>query len=527
MGIRSLDSDTVDSEKALARAYVALSAGIFNVRNYGAKGDGVTDDTAAIQAALDDATTVAASGLSTRFQRKPTVHFPAGVYRITAGFTPITVRGTRITGGGSVNTAIMFDSTSDDVILDFGTFTSTPSNVFAGDSAQNAEIDGVRIQCKIPGAQGSRFGQGIRNSASGSLMLNDVAVLGFKYGINSPYGGDFNRYNDVTVEYCDCGVYQGPGGQQFLTSNMLIFACYDGLVLDRWGHAHHVMPSFINCERSAIRLEAVTDTSTRQLASFGLSGTTYQSKLTIDTPWFESNAGPMGDLYVTTNFIENSNGGSDAYRDIVINNAYIVAGTGAGKTPTAFFANTSGLAAQRVTINAPVFQGTMTRWLTAPHGTTRLISRRAANGYTDPALSDTTGYNVEDYGQSSITRTSGTFPFQSTYLRGDNAHGIRESYDVNGVMSYAFWNGSAWFTRAGFDIQNRRLYLDDPSAAASISLSRAAAMPTSGTYGIGSFVFNTAPSVVGGKTLIGWQRLTTGSGHVAGTDWTPVYGTNT
>jgi hypothetical protein len=47
--------------------------------------------------------------------------------------------------------------------------------------------------------------------------------------------------------------------------------------------------------------------------------------------------------------------------------------------------------------------------------------------------------------------------------------------------------------------------------------------PSAGTYRRGDFVLNTEPSISGGKVLLGWSRLTNGSGHVAGTDWTPCY----
>lgn len=48
-------------------------------------------------------------------------------------------------------------------------------------------------------------------------------------------------------------------------------------------------------------------------------------------------------------------------------------------------------------------------------------------------------------------------------------------------------------------------------------------MPTSGTYRSGSVVRNRNPAVSGATTnhfiVTGWARLTTGSGHVLGTDW--------
>jgi hypothetical protein len=50
-----------------------------------------------------------------------------------------------------------------------------------------------------------------------------------------------------------------------------------------------------------------------------------------------------------------------------------------------------------------------------------------------------------------------------------------------------------------------------------------ATMPTVGPYDAGDMVWSNAPAITTGRTLMGWMRLTTGTGHVAGTDWTPVY----
>ena len=55
----------------------------------------------------------------------------------------------------------------------------------------------------------------------------------------------------------------------------------------------------------------------------------------------------------------------------------------------------------------------------------------------------------------------------------------------------------------------------------------ASAMPTTGTYNQGAWIRNIAGTISGGKVLLGWYRLTTGSAHVAGTDWTTIYGTTT
>lgn len=62
----------------------ALTEPVVNVRDHGAKGDGVTDDTAAIRAAL---------------QASRSVHFPAGVYVLTDGI--VLPQSARLTGEGA------------------------------------------------------------------------------------------------------------------------------------------------------------------------------------------------------------------------------------------------------------------------------------------------------------------------------------------------------------------------------------------------------------------------------------------
>lgn len=52
------------------------------------------------------------------------------------------------------------------------------------------------------------------------------------------------------------------------------------------------------------------------------------------------------------------------------------------------------------------------------------------------------------------------------------------------------------------------------------------AQPSSGTWFAGEKIYNSAPSVSTGKILLGWVRKTSGGNHVNGTDWEPMYVTN-
>ena len=72
---------------------------IFSVKDFGAVGDGSTDDTAAIQAAIVAANTFQQSGNSGIYGpggfyvgTEPTVYFPHGVYKVSSALTPDTVQ---------------------------------------------------------------------------------------------------------------------------------------------------------------------------------------------------------------------------------------------------------------------------------------------------------------------------------------------------------------------------------------------------------------------------------------------------
>jgi hypothetical protein len=70
---------------ALTKASFSMISGAFaNVKDFGATGDGTTDDTAAIQAAINYAqNNISPPGLTTASTGPGTVYFPAGAYKVT------------------------------------------------------------------------------------------------------------------------------------------------------------------------------------------------------------------------------------------------------------------------------------------------------------------------------------------------------------------------------------------------------------------------------------------------------------
>lgn len=102
-----------DDHKALHRK----SNYVFDVKDFGAKGDGVTDDTAAIQAAVDAATGPGDPAFVTRLALGP-VFIPPGRYRVSAPIVCRSIQGLQLLGSGYTDT-VLVPSGDFDCVLDF------------------------------------------------------------------------------------------------------------------------------------------------------------------------------------------------------------------------------------------------------------------------------------------------------------------------------------------------------------------------------------------------------------------------
>lgn len=147
--------------------WLATITSTFNVKTFGAKGDGVTDDTAAINTALS-----AATGAQ--------LYFPAGHYLTTGGHNLTGRDRTRITGAGAGSTTFrlahasndLFYTTADVRDLDLSNFTVVSDtvtrtggwvfrvNVPYNQSGQllNSSIHDVRIRNQVNGIWMAKYG---------------------------------------------------------------------------------------------------------------------------------------------------------------------------------------------------------------------------------------------------------------------------------------------------------------------------------------------------------------------------------
>tara|TARA_R110000744_G_scaffold56820_3_gene119763 strand:+ start:38 stop:1924 length:1887 start_codon:yes stop_codon:yes gene_type:complete len=216
IGLGNVDN-TADAAKPVSTAQqIAIDAVgyIYSVKNYGATGDGTTDDTDAIQAAIDAA--IASEG---------TVFFPTGIYRYTASSQ--TGHGadkqsfnlhTGITILGESRTGTIFKPL-DAAPNDMPTFTAQVGN---SDNITlcNFTIDGNKSRAAVGGGSESED-EGINFKASNNSKVMDVTIHDMGQD-----GIDFDGGTNALVDGCyiyDCwgtGIhFAGSGVAKGIISN--------------------------------------------------------------------------------------------------------------------------------------------------------------------------------------------------------------------------------------------------------------------------------------------------------------------
>jgi hypothetical protein len=131
---------------------------VFNVKDYGAVGNGVADDTTAIR---DTLTAAAASG-----ERGSTIFFPGGIYKTTG---TITVNDTALTFRGPGMGAALINPTSTNIPV----FQLTAGNEFI--TFRDLEIGTITAQ-----VAGSSF---IDTNGAHNVLIDRVNMFGWFYGI--------------------------------------------------------------------------------------------------------------------------------------------------------------------------------------------------------------------------------------------------------------------------------------------------------------------------------------------------------
>ncbi len=162
-GALSALSMTDQTDGAIAEL-LATTPEVFNVKSFGAKGDGTTDDAAAIQTAIDAAGAV-----------NGTVIFPAGTYLTLTELTGVS-KITMIGEGGVGNTAELTAPGATRI-----TGKHTGSSVLSLKNTSGVKIRGIDFHGSIttPPKTGILLGRPLSLSSSGSHRFYDVQASGY------------------------------------------------------------------------------------------------------------------------------------------------------------------------------------------------------------------------------------------------------------------------------------------------------------------------------------------------------------
>lgn len=211
----------------LALTGIALGREPVSVRDFGATGDGITDDTDAIRAAFAGATHV---------------HFPAGVYRITNGID--LPPSARITGDGSPTLGTFPILDDDKRFMTVTGLQDLPgtSLIFTGEGSNTCETGRSDEFASVRYAL--RTGTGYPFQISNLAIILDMAVVNNKGRLTSPE-------NDKRADY-DVGLLidDSPGGS---VHNVSVFGYWNkaGLLLtSRGARSNPDYNSFWNCRFS-------------------------------------------------------------------------------------------------------------------------------------------------------------------------------------------------------------------------------------------------------------------------------------
>jgi hypothetical protein len=193
VGVGLMAAEGSSSADPLPDPWVRRDRMPINVKDYGAQGNGTTNDTAAIQAAFDASQPAGPTVCDASQQGGQTVFFPAGTYK-TTGTLNARPR-LRIVGSGP-SSVIRYEGT--ECALQFGSGTPCADDPWTGMSLENLRVT----------AGESATGNGIKVRGATRWSITNVRVDGFTNGYGILLGGSsfIGRIEGGRIRTCSIGI---------------------------------------------------------------------------------------------------------------------------------------------------------------------------------------------------------------------------------------------------------------------------------------------------------------------------------
>lgn len=279
--IRTRESTAADWQlvkDALLDTRTALQESANDARNFGVVGDGVADDTVALQAAIDGSV-------------GRTLYLPKGKYKVSSTLF-ITARSTHIVGDFANR-----DTANGTEISYTGTGPCIQIHTDSGDPWSNNEYNGLQDHvfahlCIRHGAPDTTLiasggvtlhvklgAYGIWDWRGGGITMHRCTLEHFEanfVGVQS----DLNSFYDVSSNYSKYGIYLGPRSDQVLIVGLQSIFCDRAVTIDRASGTRLVSPNTVGCG---------TATSAHIEIRRGLSNGAFG--VSIESPWFEAHSG--------------------------------------------------------------------------------------------------------------------------------------------------------------------------------------------------------------------------------------------
>ncbi len=487
-------------------AYALDDKGVVNVNKFWAT-PSPADESPALQAAIDSSPGQEIFFHQARHKFKTTVQVNQ------PGTKFYGKQGDRVSSNG---TELRFEPATPQPFFRIGTDDLGPWNANSYNGIGKASFKGLDIQMfgplrSSPLALASTYAagcNGIEDWRGGDIKIEDCIIEGFEnnfWGIQS----DFNVFTRLSSLYSKYGIYAGPKSDQFTIDDLYSFYCDTAVTVD--GAAMLVLnrPKLVICGSTT---------------SYPVNVKQGSFSTIVNNPWCENFSGVTNQIGFFGVGIEAGYGSNtDAVSGFEVNSPII--GTGIGSPGSVRYLMTLGKADRSILRNPTAGSG-----ISATTNLTALVAFAA--GFDHSSSGSTLHTEVaENYADSKVFVNLGT-----------GTPAVYINKQANNSQAFVNNLGRLAIHRAGGVVGAEELRISTENSPGQVilqtptytsgqaqrlkltrSLQHAAGMPGSGVWESGDYVINQAATelgTTGSKYIIdGWRRITTGSGHVLGTDW--------